>query len=385
MAKVRTKQLGKEPIKLRARTLKDGTQSLYLDCYFEGKRSYEFLKLYLIPGVSPVIKAHNDTTLSAANAIKNKRMLEFTNNRAGLMNTSVLARQKLCDWMETFRKAQEKKGSKDKKLIRNTIHVISQFDIEIQLRNIDRKYCIGLTNFLRNDYLTARGEHLMPNTIINYLGCFRNALNMAVREGILSANPFNQLSAQDKIKIPESKREYLTIEEVHRLEETPCKFDFAKRAFLFGCYCGLRISDIRRLKWRDLIKDGDNYRISIVMYKTHSPIYLPLSKKAIDWIPERTDMSDDALLFPGLPEQISAPLYLSAWIKAAGITKNITFHSSRHTYATMLLTLGVDIYTVSKLLGHTKIETTQIYAQIINKKKDDAVSLIDNIFNNAPN
>jgi integrase len=382
MAKVRTKKIGKEPIKLRAKTLKDGTQSLYLDYFIDGKRSYEFLKLYLVPGTGPLIKSQNDAVLSAANAIKNKRLLEYTNNRAGFVNTSGLARQKLRDWMETFRLAQEKKGAKDQKLIRNTIHALTKFNIDIKLRDINRKYCIDLTNFLRNDYRTVLGAHLMPNTAINYLGCLRNALNMAVREGVLAVNPLNQLSAQDKIKKPESKREFLTIEEVQQLEETPCKFDFAKRAFLFGCYCGLRISDIRRLKWSDLIKDGDNYRINIVMYKTQSPIYIPLSKKAIDWIPERKDMSEDALLFPGLPEQISAPLYLNDWFKTAGITKNITFHGSRHTYATMLLTLGVDIYTVSKLLGHTKIETTQIYAQIINKKKDDAVSLIDNIFNN---
>jgi site-specific recombinase XerD len=67
-------------------------------------------------------------------------------------------------------------------------------------------------------------------------------------------------------------------------------------------------------------------------------------------------------------------------MKAAGITKPITFHSSRHSFATMMLTLDVDLYTVSKLLGHTKVETTQIYAKIINKKKDDAVSLIDAAF-----
>jgi integrase len=380
MAKVRTKKIGKEPIKLRAKTLNDGTQSLYLDCYFEGKRSYEFLKLYLVPGSSPLIKSQNDATLSAANAIKNKRLLEYTNNRAGLINTSNLAKQKLRDWMETFRKAQEKKDTKDQNLILTTIHALSKYNIDIQLRDINRKYCIGLINFLRNDYLTVRGKHLMPSTAINYLACFRNALNMAVREGVLSVNPFNQLSSQDKIKKPESKREYLTIEEVCRLEETPCEYDFAKRAFLFGCYCGLRISDIRRLKWSDLIKDGNNYRINIVMHKTQSPIYLPLSKKAIKWIPERTDLSDDALLFPGLPKQISAPLYLNDWVKSAGITKRITFHASRHTFATMMLTLGVDLYTVSKLLGHSKIETTQIYAKIINKKKDDAVSLIDEMF-----
>jgi integrase len=272
---------------------------------------------------------------------------------------------------------------KDHNLIYSTIHALSQYNIDIQLRDINRKYCIGLTNFLRNDYLTERGEHLMPYTAINYLACVRNALNMAVREGVLSVNPFNQLSAQDKIKTPESKREYLTIEEVRRLEETPCEYEFAKRAFLFGCYCGLRISDIRRLKWSDLIKDGNNYRINIVMHKTQSPIYIPLSKKAFNWIPERTDLNDDALLFPGLPKQISTPLHLSAWVKSAGITKRITFHASRHTFATMMLTLGVDLYTVSKLLGHSKIETTQIYAKIINKKKDDAVNLIDEMFDKA--
>jgi integrase len=383
MAKVRTKKIGKEPIKLRAKTLNDGTQSLYLDCYFEGKRSYEFLKLYLVPGSGPLIKLQNDATLSAANAIKNKRLLEYTNNRVGLINTSNLAKQKLRDWMETFRKAQEKKGTKDQNLIITTIHALSKYNIDIQLRDINRKYCIGLINFLRNDYLSERGKPLMPCTAINYLACVRNALNMAVREGVLSVNPFNQLSSQDKIKKPESKREYLTIEEVRRLEETPCEYEFAKRAFLFGCYCGLRISDIRRLKWSDLIKDGNNYRINIVMHKTQSPIYLPLSKKAINWVPVRKDLSDDALLFPGLPKQISAPLYLSAWVKAAGITKRITFHASRHTFATMMLTLGVDLYTVSKLLGHSKIETTQIYAKIINKKKDDAVNLIDEMFDKA--
>jgi integrase len=93
------------------------------------------------------------------------------------------------------------------------------------------------------------------------------------------------------------------------------------------------------LKWRDLFKDGDCYRISLVMHKTNSPLYIPLSKKAINWIPERTDMSDDALLFPKLPEQISAPRYLSDWFKAAGITKQITFHSSRHTFKELNLLL----------------------------------------------
>lgn len=380
MAKGLGKKLTKEPIRLRAKTLKDGTQSLYLDCYVDGVRTYEFLKLYIVPGNTPFIKAQNETALTAANTIKHKRILEYTNNKAGLKNSSVLAKQKLRDWMETFRRVQERKGTKDKKLIHNTIHALSQYNFDVQLRDIDRRYCLGLINFLRIDYRTADGQPLKPYSAIAYMSCFRNAMNMAVREGILSVNPLSRLSAQEKIKAPESKREFLTIEEVRKLEATPSKHPLAKCAFLFACYCGLRTSDIRRLKWSDLEKDGDSYRINIIMHKTQAPIYIPLSKRAIKWIPERKDMSEDALLFPGLPEQVSAPLYLNDWIKAAGITKNITFHSSRHTYATMMLTLGVDVYTVSKLLGHTRVETTQIYAKIVNKKKDDAVGLIDQMF-----
>lgn len=380
MTKKIQKRAPKEPIKLRQKTLADGTQSLYLDCYFDGKRSYEFLKLYLLPGSSATIKAQNDATLTAANTIKLNRILEYTNNKAGLKNTSAKAKQTLAQWMETFRQNQEKKGMKDRKLIHNTIHAITCYNINIALKDIDRNYCIGLINFLRNEYKTAKGEPLKAYTAINYIGCLRNALNYAVREEVLPANPLNQVAMQDKIKAPESKREFLSIEEIHKLEEAPCPSDLIKRAFLFACYCGLRISDIKKLRWKDLTHDGDKYRIAIVMQKTQVPIYMPLSMKAVKWIPERNGDDDNALLFPKLPREVNTPMFITPWMKAAGITKNITFHSSRHTFATMMLTLDVDIYTVSKLLGHTKVETTQIYAKIINKKKENAVELIDNLY-----
>jgi integrase len=116
------------------------------------------------------------------------------------------------------------------------------------------------------------------------------------------------------------------------------------------------------------------------MKKTTTPIYLPLSKQAMKWLPERGDASGNELVFGDLPNRGRIGVHLGKWAKDAGITKSMSYHTSRHTFATMMLTLGVDLYTVSKLLGHTKVETTQIYAKIINKKKDDAVSLIDDAF-----
>jgi site-specific recombinase XerD len=121
------------------------------------------------------------------------------------------------------------------------------------------------------------------------------------------------------------------------------------------------------------------------MQKTQAPIYMPLSIKAVQWIPERKDMSRDAKLFPKLNKNIKVCETIKPWMDAAGITKPITFHSSRHSFATMMLTLGVDIYTVSKLLGHKSVQTTQIYAKIVNKKKESAVSLIDELYQSKDN
>ena len=380
MARKTSAKNTKEPVRLREKELANGVRSLYLDIYVNGKRSYEFLKLYLIPETNPQAKVQNENTMRAANTIKLNRILEITNNKAGLKNTSIRAKMLLKDWMETFRQAQEQKGVKDQKLIHNTIHALTAYNINVAMRDVNRDYIIGLTNFLRNDYRSPRGKKLKDYSVINYLGCLRNALNMAVREDVIADNPIMKLSAQDKVKAPESQREYLTVEEVKQLEATDSPYPHIKQAFLFACYTGLRCSDVRSITWGKIVKDGEKYRLHTVMFKTKRPFYIPLSKKAMQWMPERGDKIDDDLIFENIPIQVNTKLYLQPWLDKAGITKPITFHCSRHTFGTMMLTLGADIYTTSKLMGHTKVEVTQIYAKIINKKKDDAVSLIDQAF-----
>lgn len=380
MARKTSAKNTKEPVRLREKELANGVRSLYLDIYVNGKRSYEFLKLYLIPETNPQAKVQNENTMRAANTIKLNRILEITNNKAGLKNTSIRAKILLKDWMETFRQAQEQKGVKDQKLIHNTVHALTAYNINVAMRDVNRDYIIGLTNFLRNDYRSPRGKKLKDYSVINYLGCLRNALNMAVREDVIADNPIMKLSAQDKVKAPESQREYLTVEEVQQLEAADSPYPHIKQAFLFACYTGLRCSDVRSITWGKIVKDGEKYRLHTVMFKTKRPFYIPLSKKAMQWMPERGDKTDDELIFENIPVQVNTKLYLQPWLDKAGITKPITFHCSRHTFGTMMLTLGADIYTTSKLMGHTKVEVTQIYAKIINKKKDDAVSLIDQAF-----
>ena len=153
-----------------------------------------------------------------------------------------------------------------------------------------------------------------------------------------------------------------------------------KRAYLFSCYCGLRLSDVYALRWKDIALDGEQYRVTTVMKKTAAPIYLPLSRQAVRWLPERGEAGDDETVFAGLPAEPNINKVLAKWVSKAGIPKKICYHTSRHTFATMMLTLGADLYTVSKLLGHANVKTTQIYAKIIDSKKTEAVNLMDKVF-----
>lgn len=171
----------------------------------------------------------------------------------------------------------------------------------------------------------------------------------------------------------------MTVDEVRLLINTPMNNQQVKAAYLFSCFCGLRISDIAGLKWGNVFRDRGQYRLEVVIQKTKEPIYLPLSPEALRWMPERGEKGAEESVFT-LPSSARINELLKPWAKSAGITKHITFHTARHTFATMMLTLGADLYTTSKLLGHADVRMTQVYAKIVNRKKDEAVNLVNGLF-----
>lgn len=208
MAKaIKTPKQPKEPVRVRYKTLSDGSQSVYLDIYRDGKRQYEFLKLYLIPETNAAAKAQNKATLAAVNTIKSQRIIELTNGVAGLKNTSLRSKMLLLDWMQAYKESQEKKGVRGSgKLISNTMNVLRAFNAKATMRDINRDFCLAFINFLRNIYVSPSGKKLSQFTCVSYFGCFRGALNAAVREEIIAENPVNRLNTDEKIKMPESKR-----------------------------------------------------------------------------------------------------------------------------------------------------------------------------------
>ena len=218
------------------------------------------------------------------------------------------------------------------------------------------------------------------NTAATYYSIFKAGLKQAFIDGYLTVD----ISAKIKgIQDQESRREHLSVEELNLLAETPCDRLILKRAALFSALTGVRHCDIQKLKWKEIQVVGEQVRLNFTQQKTKGVEYMPISEQAYQLCGEPG--KPEQLVFEDLPDPswISGPL--KRWIKSAGITRNITFHCFRHTYATLQLAGGTDIYTVSKMLGHTNVKTTQIYAKVVDEKKQKATKAIKININNDTN
>ena len=369
---------------LRTKPVSKGRQSYYLDIYKDGVRKYEFLKLYLVPATNEAAKIQNANTEQAAKAIRNQRELEIIQGKGGLAPVSN-SKLLMLDWMEEYRKMKLATGQSNERALsvdKVITHLKAYAGEKTKLSAVDSDFCKGFVAYLGN---ATSGKHtqnpkpLASSTANAYFQLFTSALNEAVRQKKIAANPVLYLSREDKkpIKAEKSNRTFLTIEEVKQLATTDFKNESIKQAFLFACFTGLRISDIRNLTWGNIVERNGSFFVTITMQKTREPLTIKLNKQAAKWLPQKN----------ATKEVFDLPVYnaiindnLKRWAKKAGIEKSLCFHMSRHTFATMELTLGADLYVVSKLLGHNDVSVTQIYADIINKKREEAVDLMDSAF-----
>jgi integrase len=363
----------KEPVHIRRKRLKDGNISLYLDIYFGGRRAYEFLGLYLVPELDKNAKLRNKETLRLAEAIKSQRIVEIQNGMYGFNKHN--SKTRLVAYIESF---IESKGKGTRKMYRNVAIRVREFFGENFL--VDRLSSNDVRNFFRHLRKTSnhnyKGKTLSQTTLHSYCNIFKTFVHQAIKDGLLA----NDVTAGiDVVGVSESVRQYLTLEELQSLAQTELNKEY-KRAFLFSCFTGLRKSDIEQLQWSDIIEQDGFTRIVFRQRKTRNIEYLDISQQAKQIIGERD--KDSEKVFPKFKYSAYTNKALRKWAKTVGINKDITFHSARHTFAVMMLTLGVDIYTTSKLLGHRELSTTQIYAKIVDKKKQDAVSKIPIIIKN---
>ena len=345
------------PVRLRRKPLANGDESLYLDIYANGKRSYEFLDLRLRKGKEN--KEENERILALAEKVRQKKN-ETVKESCKIEDCPTQQMNILKYLTEHYERESPREANHLKKFVPKNARVC----------DIDKKLDAEVWDNINKADLKESTKH-------TYYAMFKAFKNKLVKEDLIADYKTNK-----SFKNPQAERKFLTIEEVRRVANTDTSGDErlteVKRAFLFSCLSGLRISDIKKLKWAEVSEIDGYTRITFRQKKVRRLEYIDLTKDASVLMGERR--SDEQNVFTIESEfEVSINRYVKKLMKLSGITKHITFHCARHTFAVMMLDLGADLYTVSKLLGHSNIGVTQIYAKVLDKNKRAAVDMIPSL------
>jgi integrase len=367
-------------VSLLKRKLKGGKISLYLSYYpyiinpeTGEKTRREYLRLY--PTENPKNKTErreNEKIYSLADIILSKRKTQLFNKEYGFAENVKLK----VDFIEFFRKIVDHRYNID----RNYASFSSAFQYFVEFtegrklfsNEIDRELIKEFRAYLlKANHLKNKEFKLGVNTASSYYKNFISVLKEASLKKIIDKDILDSI---EFIKEEDTYREYLTEEELSLLWKTKCESDQLRRIAFFSVYTGLRFGDIQKLTWDKIFTDNvQGFYINLNTSKTKSKDNLPNPEEAYKLL--KQEGTSEGIIFNGLNySEIQRPL--RNWIKESGITKHITFHNFRHTFATLQLANGTDIYTVSKLLGHKNISTTQIYAKVIDKTKIESTNKI---------
>jgi integrase/recombinase XerD len=324
----------------------------YLVIRGEGETVWERIGLQLTGD-----KKIDKDIIAAAERIRAKRLIEIVEQ--GYNIPSINANK---DFLQFYKTVIDERPEYERRaaVYKNLTEFSNKNNERITFKDLNENFWNRFKNFLVEEKGYAKF------TIHTILSIIKAVLNRSVRDKVISKNPLSNV----KEKRPDSTRTYLTWEELQTLYETPCVHDVVKRAFVFSCYTGLRLSDIEALRKKYFWED----RIVIPsMEKTKDSVIIDYDKSLLEYIPDFDGFNDEDLVF-SLPARSTIHTTIKEWAFAAGIKKNISYHTSRHTFGTGLLTYGGDIATAQKLLGHRDIRDTMIYAKIIDEKRKSAIN-----------
>jgi site-specific recombinase XerD len=248
---------------------------------------------------------------------------------------------------------------------------------DIPIQDVDHKFITGLEYYLKTSRKCAH------NSTIKYITNFKKIIRIAHANNWIDKDPFLHWKA--KLKIVD--REFLTEEEIQKIIELKLKMerlDQVRDIFIFCCFTGLAYADVKKLNRFDISVgvDGEEWvktKRSKTDTRSNIPI-LPIAKAVIEKYKQNQLLIEKDLVLPVLSNQ-KMNAYIKEIATLAGITKNLTFHLARHTFATTVtLTNGVPIESVSKMLGHTNLKTTQHYAKILDMKVSKDMEILRNKF-----
>lgn len=352
-------------IVLRSKKTKKG-YSLYLDIYYKGERRFEFLRLYTSKDCTTqkpkrIDNPNDKQALNLANEILLQRQYEFIKGGYQMPKKPIVT-----NLMQYLEKISEKKGNNYISFFKHFKQFIGKDSISFD--KINNNFFLSF-----QDYLKDKG--LSNTSIYHYMNRFFILLREGTKEGVIPEMDFNV----EIVKEDEKEPIYLTLEELQKMIDCNFKLNPHDRyGFIFACFTGLRYSDISKIKWSDI----ENGVLSFVPTKTrnikkhnhHIPI-LEQANNVLNLIPKKEGTEE--IFWDISTSKITTQV--KKWANAAGIKKNITFHTSRHTMAMLAMASEVDIYSISKILGHSDIKTTEIYAQMSANEKRNAMMKIPKI------
>lgn len=367
-------------LRTKLTTDKSRRLSLYLDFYppiihpGTGQRTRrEFLKLYLFDKAqNPFEREHNKGVKLLAEKIWSKRSLEISNGEYGFLQR----KNPNTNFVDYFTELGEKRKDSDGNYGNwlSALNYLKAFTKgHLKISDLNEKFCEDFKEYLlTTPSIRSHKVKLSQNAALSYFNKFKAAMKQAYRDKLLTENLNDRIKP---IKQEETQREFLTQEELQRMAKAECGHPLLKTAALFSALTGLRWSDISKLTWSEIQhSDSQGYYIRFTQKKTKGTETLPISEGAVELL--GTPGEPEERVFKKLVYSAHFSILLGRWALKAGITKNITFHCFRHTYATLLISMGEDLYTVSKMLGHRDLKTTQIYAKVIDQKKRGAADKI---------
>lgn len=360
-------------VNVRTAKMTKGRLSVYLDFYPAVRNPQtnrntrrEYLGFYIYENPTTQFqKEYNESILNRAELIRCRHQEQLINSEFGFLDRET---PKL-DFLAYF---ERKSKGRHQKWKCSYLHFRHFTKGNCTFGDITIDFCNKFRSYLLNaNQMKHTKRKINRNSAAGYFSLFRALLKEAHKERLLKENLNDYL---DQIDYEEVKKDFLTVDEVKKLAATECRLPGLKRASLFSILTGLRLSDILNLKWEDIRQDADGeISMFIRIQKTKKETCHPLSAEMLALCGERKT----GKVFKDFQRHMTQRP-LQEWLKAAGITKHITFHKFRDTFATLQLAAGTDIFTVSKLLDHANVTTTQIYAQLLPSAKritTDRISL----------
>ena len=351
--------------------------ALYLVITGNGLRKRETISslwLYNLPSTKEE-RLHNKDMLFKAEIFASKKREELLNKSLGLPSPKL--QLSLVEYVDKFIESEEEASGNIKSKPRSLLKYLKRFDKSYTLGDISEQLLENLKTYLRKRAFKKDGNLLGVNSASSYFDFFKRCVHQAHRDGFILRDPALNVKS---IPTKTTKKEYLEINELQIvINDISWKKSLVKRAFIFSCYTGIRFVDVKSLDWDQIKKSNDDgYYIDFTHKKTDEFERLYIAQHVYDLINEMKSPGSK-LVFEGMIAHHKD--CISEWVRSLGIDKHITYHCSRHTNATLLLSNGADIYTVSKTLGHKDVRTTEIYANLLDENLRKAASLIPNLLN----